>query len=68
MHKAAVGMRMLEVARDTMAALGDHLLPEGGSEESAVSHTELLGDIDAFSNFIKKARKWMPRPANSLVI
>ena len=68
MHKAAVGVRMLEVARDTMAALGDHLLPEGGSEEAAVSHAELLGDPGAFSKFMKKARGRMPRPANSLVI
>ena len=74
-HKEAVGIRMLEVVRDTMTALGDHLLPADGGEplsSSGValssSGADLAGDPGAFEKFVKRARKRLPRPASSLVV
>ena len=80
-HGDAVGIRFLEVVRDVMKELGDHLLNEDGSKRESspaalepvedalapsVDDVELLGNADAFAAFIRKARKKLPRSATSL--
>ena len=68
-HKAAVGVRFLEVLRDTMAALGDHLLAQDGSVVAAPSSgAGPAGNPDAFALFVRKEKKGLPKDASVLVI
>ena len=80
-HVGAVGIRFLEVVRDVMLKLGDHLLNEDGSKAKpspaalepvgdalapSMDDVELVGNADAFAAFIRKARRNLPRIATSL--
>ena len=67
-HKAAVGVRFLEVVRDTMAGLGNHLLDRDGSVVAFEPDVAAVGDRDAFASFVKIARERLPRAATSLVV
>ena len=68
-HKAAVGLRFVEVLRDTMAALGDHLLAQDGSiVEPSSKGLGPVGNPNAFAKFVSKAYKGLPRDASTLVI
>ena len=67
-HKEKVGIRFVEVLRDTMAALGDHLLAQDGSIVAPSSGLGPVGNPNAFAQFVRKAYKGLPRDASSLVI
>ena len=67
-HKEKVGIQLLEVLRDTMAALGDHLLAQDGSAVAPSSGLGPVGNPTAFTQFVRKAYKGLPRDASSLVI
>ena len=67
-HKAAVGVRFLEVLRDVMAALGDHLTAQDGSKVAPSSGLGPVGNPNVFAQFVRKAYGELPRDASSLVI
>ena len=67
-HKEKVGIQFLEVLRDTMAALGDHLLAQDGCIVAPSSGLGPVGNPNAFAQFVRKAYKGLPRDASSLVI
>ena len=67
-HKAAVGVRFVEVLRDAMAALGGHLLAQDGSIVPPSSMVGPVGNPKAFALFVGKAYTGLPRDVSTLVI
>ena len=67
-YKEKVGLRFVEVLRDTMAALGDHLLAQDGSIVAPSSKVGPVGNPKAFALFVGKAYRGLPRDVSTLVI
>ena len=67
-HKAKVGVLFIEVLRDVMTALGDHLSAQDGSIVPPSSSLGPAGNPNAFAQFVRKAYKGLPRDASSLLI
>ena len=67
-YKEKVGLRFVEVLRDAMEALGDHLLARDGSIVEPSSGLGPVGNPNAFAQFVRKAYKGLPRDTSSLVI
>ena len=67
-NKVQVGVRFVEVLRETTAALGDHLLAQDGSVVAPSSGLGPVGNPRAFEQFVLKAYKGLPKDASSIVI
>ena len=63
-----MGVVFIEVLRDTMKALGDHLSEQDGSAVAPGPGLGLVGNPNAFAQFVRGAYKKLPRDASSLVI
>ena len=67
-YKEKVGLRFVEVLRDAMEALGDHLLARDGSIVEPSSGLGPVGNPNAFARFVSKAYRALPKDATTLVI
>ena len=67
-YRAAVGVRLVEIVRNVMTDLGNHLLTEDGFGPVHKEGDGLTGDPDAFAHFIQYENAALPKETTSLVV